>query len=154
MELMPDEIHLGAVDAHIHITAVMSLHCMPCTNAWKTFSRWLTTYAGLFRLTLRFHNSHSQHVEMTELIDALTDIYMKSGNNVFCAALTNWYENKDLEQWKATYCTAIPITPHPTTEKIAQWVQANSISAVPAVFVGDRIFPLELSDLEYLMKEL
>jgi len=154
MDYIPEEIHLGTVDAPIHLTVVMSLFCKPCSNTWNILNRWLSTYPGLLQLTMRFSGYNSNHTTNTELIDALIGIYTQSGNDAFCKALTDWNECRDSQQWKEKYFSNKPISPNPLALKIAQWQHTISISAVPTVFVGDRIFRYALNDLEYLLKEL
>ncbi len=90
MDFIPDEIHLGSVDAPMHITVAMSLFCKPCGDSWNVLNHWLATYPGLFWLTVRFSGYNSKNAKNTELIDALTGISIQSGNDAFRKALTDW----------------------------------------------------------------
>ena len=154
MGFTADEINLGITDAPLHLTIVVSMHCKPCIDAWHLLNKWLATYHGYLQATIRFHEYNLQGSEISELIDGLTGIYLHSGNAAFCDALTDWYNTKAFQAWKAKYYQETPITPHQSSIKIAQWVQANSIAHVPTLFVDNRLFPFELTDLEYLLKEL
>jgi uncharacterized membrane protein len=153
MAFRPDEINLGKTDASIHITAVISSSCKPCANAWSELNQWIQAYPNKLWVTVRFTGYDSKQTD-TELIDALTGIYLQSGSNAFCEALSSWYKSGDFQKWKAKYCRDSPITPQPLSLKTAKWQQEVFISAAPTIFVGDRIFRNELRDLEYLLKEL
>jgi uncharacterized membrane protein len=154
MGFTADEINLGTTDAPIHITIVISMHCKPCIDAWHLLNKWLTTYHGYLQATVRFHGYSLSGSEINELIDGLTGIYLHAGNDAFCDALTDWYDTKALQAWKAKYGKETPITPHRSSIKNAQWEQANFIVHAPAIFVGNRSFPLELTDLEPLLEEM
>ena len=153
MDFSPDEIHLGTVDAPLNITIVMSLFCKPCADSWNVLSHWLAEYPGLFRITIRFTGYNSNHKTTTELIDALTGIYIQSGSDTFSIAMTDWNESRDSQVWKAKYYTTQPITPQPVSLETEMWLQKNFITAVPTVFVDDRIYRYALSDLECLLKK-
>ncbi|GHS92849.1 hypothetical protein FACS1894203_5430 [Bacteroidia bacterium] len=63
MDFFPDEIHLGIINAPIHITVIMGLYCKPCANEWNVLIRWLTRYPGLLWLTVRFTGYNTQNIE-------------------------------------------------------------------------------------------
>jgi len=153
MEFTPDEINLGIVDAPIHITVVLSMHCRPCIDAWTLLDQWLATYLNSFRATIRFHGYNFAGPEINELIDALTGIYIQSGNDTFRKALTEWYIIKDVQQWKAKYHADTPVVPQLLSSKNDKWERMNFIAHVPVIFVDNRIYPYELDDLESLLKE-
>ena len=153
MDFIPDEIHLGTVNASIHITIVMDLFCKSCADNWNILNRWLETYHGLFWLTVRFIGYNSKHVTTRELVNALTGIYIQSGDDAFCKAMTDWNENRDSQKWKMKYYANQPITPQSVSLKTFNWLKKTPISVVPSVFVGDKIYRDALSDLEYLLKE-
>lgn len=154
MDFRPDEIHLGTHDAPLHITLVMSLFCKPCEDSWNTLSRWLTIYPGLYHLTVRFTGYGAHDVKNTELIGILTEIYIQSGSEVFSKALNDWNKDRDYPKWKAEYYTNISIMSQTVSFEVARWQQASFIPSAPTVFVDNRIYRYELSDLEYLLKEL
>jgi uncharacterized membrane protein len=153
MEFVTEDIHLGTSNAPMHITVVMSMYCQPCIDAWNLLIQWLTIYPGLFWLTVRFHSYTIQNNETKELIDGLTCIYMQSGKESFCDALTFWCAKRDFQNWKSKYYGANPIPPQQVSLKNAKWEHANFITAVPTVFVNDRIFPFEFEDIEYMLKD-
>ncbi len=153
MDFIPGEIHLGTIGAPTHFTILMSLFCNPCAENWNILHQWLTTYPGLFCLTVRLSGYNSKDTKSTELIDALTEIYIQLGDKAFIKALNEWNEDRDYKKWKAKYYANKPIKPQLVCSKVAQWQQTNFIPVVPTIFVGNRIFRYELNDLEYLLKE-
>jgi len=153
MEFSTDEIHLGKSNAPIHITIVMSMYCQPCIEAWSLLTQWLNIYSDQFWLTVRFHSYNNQNTDTKELIDGLIGIYIQSGKESFCEALTDWYANKDFRNWKTKYYDTKPIPPQQVSLRNAKWEHENFITAVPTIFVDDRIFPFEFEDLECILKE-
>ena len=153
MEFSKDEIHLGRIDASIHITVVLGLSCRPCVDGWNELNRWISTYPESFCLTVRFFGYNFFGTETEELIDTLTEIYNISGNDVFRSALTDWFANKDIQTLKAKYIADKTIASQSSSIKNAKWLRTHSITSVPAIFVGDRKFPFIVNDLEYLLKE-
>lgn len=154
MNFIPGEIHLGNMNVPVHVTIVMSLFCKPCADSWNLLSRWLTTYPDLFRLTVRFTGYGAHDTRNTELIGALTGIYIQSGGDAFSKALNDWDEHRDYQKWKAKYYTDKPVVHQPVSSEIAKWQQASFIPSVPTIFVDNRIYRYTLDDLEYLLKEL
>lgn len=154
MDFKSDEIHLGTIDAPLHITIVMSLFCKPCEDSWNTLSRWLAIYPGLYQFTVRFTGYGAHDTKNTELIGALTEIYIQSGEDAFCKALNDWNKDRDYQKWKAEYYVDKSVTHQTVSVETARWQQVIFIPSAPTVFVDNRIFRYELSDLEYLLKEL
>jgi hypothetical protein len=130
------------------------LFCKPCADSWNTLSGWLTAYPDLLRLTVRFTGYGSHDTKNTELIGALTGIYIQSGGDAFSEALNDWNENRDYQKWKAKYYADKPVAPQPVSFEIARWQERSFIPSVPVIFVDNRIYRYTLDDLEYLLKEL
>ena len=157
MDFSADEIHLGTLDASLHITAALSLNCKPCIVAWNNLRKWLTAYPGLLWITVRFWGYNLLGTMNKELIDAMTGIYLQSGADAFCDALDDWYEHRDPQKWKAKYLTATLIPNQSIPLKNAQWEREQYIKSTPSIFVDDRPFKSELGDirdLECLLKEM
>jgi len=154
MEFSQDEIHLGKDNASIHISIILSFDCRPCTDAWKVLIRWLKTYPDSLRITIRFFGYNLLGTVIEELIDALTEINIKFGNGVLCNALSDWYEYKDIQKWKAKYLTDVPVLPQLSSTKNAKWLRANFITSTPTIFIDNRKFPFTLDDVEYLLKDV
>jgi hypothetical protein len=154
MNYSSDEIHLGKLDAPIHLTVVFSFFCKPCAEGWHVLNRLLSAYYDVLYVTVRFFGYHLLGENMNELIDALTEINNKSGNDAFRDALTGWFEDKDISIWKSKYFANKSASPQLSSEKNAYWIRENSIYGMPAVYVDDRELPFELEDLECLLREI
>ena len=154
MNFSSEEINLGKIDAPRHLTVVFSSSCKPCVDGWNQLNRFLTEYSDVLRLTVRFVGYNLLGADMNELIDALTEINNKSGNDAFRNALTGWFEIKDVSKWKSKFFSNKSTTPHLSSEQNALWVRKYSIYGTPALYVADRKFPYELDDLECLLKNV
>ena len=154
MAFSADEIHLGKVDAPLHLTLVLSFQCRPCIDAWFLLNRWLADYPGTLWITIRFFGYNLFGMENKELIDTLTGIYLQHGNDAFCKALSDWYDLRDIQEWNEKYRSADPIKPISSTYKNGQWEKALHITGTPTIFIGDRRFPFALEDLEYTIKDM
>ena len=155
MDFIKDEIHLGRINAPIHITAAISFSCNMCANNWKLLSRWLLQHPEKLWITIRFFGYNMLHADNKKVYDTLACIYEQYGAEKFCKATTAWYEIKDDVKWKKIYLpTAEDVSEHWLSKKNAKWEREQSLTYTPVIFVDDRIYPFELSDLENLLKEL
>jgi len=153
MHYQDNEIHLGKMNAPIHFTIIMNFNCKPCLEEWNVLKRLLTAYPDSLWVTLRFFGYNAPNTPFKELIDALTEICIKSGNEAFCIALSDWYEYNDFQKWKAKHLSDAPIEPKASSSKNAQWIKSSYINHTPTIFVGNRKTLLSLEDLENLLKE-
>jgi len=157
MNFCANEIHLGKVDASLHITIILSLFCQPCEKDWNLIKLWLSSNSDFLWFTIRFHIGYGSHnVELKELIDTFSGIYFQYGHDAFCKALDGWYECRDIPEWKAKYGFNVFFSHESLFLKNASLEKSLSITYTPAVFIGERMLPsmYYLKDLECLLKEL
>jgi len=156
MEFSAEDIHLGAINAPVHITAIMSLYCQPCVKSWNVLIRLISEYSDSLRVTVRFFTGYGSLKSDKEIYDVLATIYLQMGQESFCKALTDWYESRDIQQWKSKYFAEATILSQSSFTKIARWEKELSINYTPAVFVDNRMLPqmFTIEDLEYLLKKL
>jgi uncharacterized membrane protein len=155
MEFSTDEIHLGKVGG-IHFTSVMSIYCNPCAREWKTLCQWLSLYPESLWLTIRFVGYGRQGDEGSEITRSLIDIYVQYGQEKFCESLTDWFKNKNYQEWKTKNLPPPTTLSDTLSRKYAHWEEKIPITYTPTLFVGNKILPTvyRVKDLKYLLNEV
>ena len=156
MNFSSDEIHLGAINAPLHLTVVVSLHCRPCRREWETLNELYALSPGSIRFTLRFAGYGNTNLSMDQQIDSLTGIYKQYGPESFCEALTYWFECEDYLKWKDRYPGKVSESAKKISKRNMRWIQNLPVTYTPTIFIDGRILPAEyqLAELKHFISEI
>lgn len=144
IEIPFNQIILGNVNSKTEITLITSPFCGYCKNAHFIFEELLQKFEGKFQLRIIIYPQLGVFTEKSaELYYNLTSIFYDNGENAFRKALTNWFENKDIDRWLTAFkSTQMDETKIKLTKEIQKkWLDTNGLNYTPTIFINGYKYP-------------
>lgn len=148
-----NEIVIGENSALISITAVLSLHCIPCAEAYKKIYTLINNYPDTYNLKIIFY-LHDENEMKIQDYSRMLNFYQIEPNKQFASILYDWYEIRDLKK----FIKKNPILNsydnqyyYNYMEKSLLWCKNNQIKQTPTIFIQERLLPniYKIEDIIY-----
>ncbi|MDW3190870.1 MAG: vitamin K epoxide reductase family protein [Cytophagales bacterium] len=157
IELQPsEEIWFGNPDARIVITGVTNPFCGYCKDSFKVYDQLLDRFPDQIKLRIVFYIS-SVMTEPNKYVmpGRVVELFQESPEQAY-QALKEWYEGRDIAQWKNTY--GIPKDPngHELLNRHLNWSRGNGVAYTPMTILGNYFFPeeYEITDFPALLPDM
>jgi protein-disulfide isomerase/uncharacterized membrane protein len=160
---------LGNANAPLTLHFITNPYCKYCKDAHAVIEDLLQTYGDVVRVAIGFNFNATEFKKYAEteavakerlfLHRTLVDIYKQEGETQFTKAIGEWFQEKNMETWKAKYFRHIDNLDLVDSILDAQdeWNRQNQLNFTPALVVGTKMFPVdyyEVKDIKYFITDL
>jgi len=139
----------------LEITLVTNLHCIFCKKAHLIIDDILAKFKNDLKIRIIFSADRKKIDKETELLYLTLIQISKRNKKEFYNALSDWFDDTNLERWLRKYREEITINPKILDEDL-QWCRANGFNFTPVMTINNFTLPTyyQISDIPYLISEL
>ena len=148
---------MGNPKAPVQLIAVTNPMCGFCKAAFEAYDKILSKHGDKVAISLKFNVFIIDSQNPGYLIaNRMVEVYQEKGGEQLRAALRDWFGERDVEKWFASWGKPEKEEEKTVLENHKSWSQHNDINYTPATVLGGFVYPreYELVDLIYFIEEL
>ncbi len=148
---------LGNKDSQTEIAIITNPFCGYCKDADGLLNKILKANNNLKIKIIMNVDLENEDEKKSKLFRSLLAIYLESGVLEFNKALTEWFEQKDINIWLKKYGTINNVMKIDEIYfKQNQWCKSNNFHTTPLIFINGYKYPkiYDRDNLEYFINEL